>query len=110
MTPILRRAGFSKLPPPLFLCSFTNVGEVGSVLGRSYASLGSGVCPNCIEHKLHCFFPAQAAAPFERAPGVEVDSKLERSKQAPPPFAANRPTLGEQVADLPEVGHYRTLE
>ena len=34
---------------------------------------------------------------------MEVDRQSERRKQAPPPLAANLQTLGEEVADRPEV-------
>ena len=67
-------------------------------------------CPNCIEHEVHRLLSVQPASPFERAPGVEIDRKLERRKQAPPPFAANLPTVDEQLADRLEVGRQRTFE
>src|SRR5918997_5095100 len=66
--------------------------------------------PHRLKHDLYGFFPAQAAASFERAPGVEVDRQSEHRKQVPSPFAANLPTLCEQLADRPEVEYNGALE
>src|SRR5215210_4521137 len=63
-----------------------------------------------LEHGLHGFLSAQAASPFERAPGVEVDRELDRREQAFPSVITDLPSFSEQVAHRPEVGHDRTLE
>ena len=66
--------------------------------------------PHRLEHALHGFFPAQAALPLQRAPGMEVDRELDRGTQALPPVITDLPAFGEQVANRLKVGYDRTLE
>ena len=70
---LLVYTNFSATPALSYLCVVSRLlryarrGRIQRRASPHGSPLGSVGCPNCIEHKLHCFIPAQATAPFEGA-------------------------------------------